>query len=1370
MQEGGTSTLGQVLAEQVKPLRELSGVLEVAGLRAGAIVLGLAADAVAAVAKDDATQVDLVELVLWSLFHADNLLESLSHGAVDHPDQSLPVVSALLSRLGRPPMAAWELFGIPTPRLPADITVPPGSPRFALGAALAWALPRVIVGCYEVPGLNGFLPGLAAEVSRMTHISRAAAASEHPVPSDLADQTLADLRRVLFGLAEALRALDDADPRASVLPRLDQWPAALHEVVQAFGLEAALPRQAEREFSSKIQAGLNASVVMATTKAASAFMTQVADRLELGQPITAEERATIVASMDFVGLDTAQVKEWLSGGPVTDTVQKLGDLAKSLEDRAMSALTLRSLPDNVEAARPHMEGVLIELGTIKSEVQLAVEAAGDLERLPSSLGPTQAQRLSRVDSMLTTYGLTMMAPYASKLGEWISDLSTSPSIQLDQLRPWAQALGELEYAIESLRDGARACADVLLATRQTLALAGYDPLDGLPMEANADLIKRSVPTATAHEVPLVPQELDQNKEVASSLALSEGHSRLVVPTMSLPEIPVSEPSVSMTPEGFSAETPMSEAPTLDNPLLELAPLDMGSIEDAVPEPVVPAMMEEGLEVEDRSWLVHTPDAEISDVPALGESDVVFEIDTIKEEISRGLVEDTLTGGADTQPITEKQKDIPTPDRIPSWKMGGLPLPELDFGSSEPFPSAVEDSSAPMLPLHIRDLVDRELPQPHGPVEMPSSPAVPPLNSIRRRPEIVRITDPESLRAIYEVASSGHGRPEDKANQSDVSLFPVLIVPFDSPAAVSIDMDMQEVFGEEIHEEIASLAEWIPDLFQVPPNPDIIYNIRKSFHTIKGSGRMVGAATLGEMAWAVEGVLNRVMEKRLPLSESVISLVLHANSMVVQFERSLLGEPACWDTRTLIDWANELQRGVDKPSPFPSSIDWSALALTLVEAGPQQSILETDETISAIDMAGPEPAHMELSLAQDIDREDASVDMEQHSIDLSTTPLELVDPDSVGEPLSFEIEIEQGQQPSLAASRPAIDEPMAELASANLEELPILDLDVEPVAETPSISHGLPWETGSSIDEHSPAKQPSEGLPLETLSLEDVTAQPDTPGYSAPLPASSIFAPTDWTLSNEIPVQEMHVAAPAVHIETPNLSLIPIEEDEVSSEESAPLPAPRGFGGQSPSEPVPKPLAPVPPASSTTPVESSSGTVKTTPASQAKPLIPDLPKAPTPVPERTIRPLSHDVILQGTDWKVLLANAQDQAIAARTALEAGDVNQALACIDRQVPALDRLAELVLVLERASKLASRINRENAASATSDPPAIPAQPAASTIPQLPVVQPAAQPTSGAKFQGPAAAASRVTPRKEPVAVIPERKLSFFERWFLGRSKKKK
>ena len=39
-------------------------------------------------------------------------------------------------------------------------------------------------------------------------------------------------------------------------------------------------------------------------------------------------------------------------------------------------------------------------------------------------------------------------------------------------------------------------------------------------------------------------------------------------------------------------------------------------------------------------------------------------------------------------------------------------------------------------------------------------------------------------------------------------------------------------------------------------------MRRSFHTLKGSGRMVGAQLLGEFCWSVENLLNRIIDKTL----------------------------------------------------------------------------------------------------------------------------------------------------------------------------------------------------------------------------------------------------------------------------------------------------------------------------------------------------------------------------------------------------------------------------------------------------------------------------------------------------------------------------
>ena len=60
----------------------------------------------------------------------------------------------------------------------------------------------------------------------------------------------------------------------------------------------------------------------------------------------------------------------------------------------------------------------------------------------------------------------------------------------------------------------------------------------------------------------------------------------------------------------------------------------------------------------------------------------------------------------------------------------------------------------------------------------------------------------------------------------------------------------KLFIEEAHEELAKIQRDFPVWEQNPLERDRAgHSVRRSFHTLKGSGRMVGARDLGEFAWA-----------------------------------------------------------------------------------------------------------------------------------------------------------------------------------------------------------------------------------------------------------------------------------------------------------------------------------------------------------------------------------------------------------------------------------------------------------------------------------------------------------------------------------------
>ncbi|HEY8682918.1 MAG TPA: Hpt domain-containing protein, partial [Rhodanobacter sp.] len=108
-------------------------------------------------------------------------------------------------------------------------------------------------------------------------------------------------------------------------------------------------------------------------------------------------------------------------------------------------------------------------------------------------------------------------------------------------------------------------------------------------------------------------------------------------------------------------------------------------------------------------------------------------------------------------------------------------------------------------------------------------------------------------------------------------------------AEGIDDDIREIFLEEMQEEIDNLrgAEkvWLVD----PAQHSSLISIRRSFHTLKGSGRLVGAGVLGEFAWKVEDMLNRVLDNSIQPDEQVQALIHHAIEALPGLLVALKGE-------------------------------------------------------------------------------------------------------------------------------------------------------------------------------------------------------------------------------------------------------------------------------------------------------------------------------------------------------------------------------------------------------------------------------------------------------------------------------------------------
>src|SRR5690606_22166757 len=101
-----------------------------------------------------------------------------------------------------------------------------------------------------------------------------------------------------------------------------------------------------------------------------------------------------------------------------------------------------------------------------------------------------------------------------------------------------------------------------------------------------------------------------------------------------------------------------------------------------------------------------------------------------------------------------------------------------------------------------------------------------------------------------------------------------------------DPELLELFIEEAKEEIASIQRYLPIWAERPEDSDALISVRRSFHTLKGSGRMVGAQLIGEFAWSIENLLNRVINQTLEATPAMVEFIGEAASVFPQLIEQL----------------------------------------------------------------------------------------------------------------------------------------------------------------------------------------------------------------------------------------------------------------------------------------------------------------------------------------------------------------------------------------------------------------------------------------------------------------------------------------------------
>ena len=175
-------------------------------------------------------------------------------------------------------------------------------------------------------------------------------------------------------------------------------------------------------------------------------------------------------------------------------------------------------------------------------------------------------------------------------------------------------------------------------------------------------------------------------------------------------------------------------------------------------------------------------------------------------------------------------------------------------------------------------------------------------------------------------------------------------------ASEVDAELLDIFIAEAREVLAFVVQTLPRAADEPASQEILTQLRRSFHTLKGSSRMVELEDFGATAAAIERVMNVWLADGRAATADLLALLAHAYAELDAWVADLAaGRTPERDGAALIAAATRVQEG----GPFEEAItpEVQAEPEPEIEAEPEAAAnpLEPDD-IPLLDVPLELPAH------------------------------------------------------------------------------------------------------------------------------------------------------------------------------------------------------------------------------------------------------------------------------------------------------------------------------------------------------------------------------------------------------------------------------
>ncbi|NIM43172.1 MAG: response regulator [Hydrogenophaga sp.] len=206
-------------------------------------------------------------------------------------------------------------------------------------------------------------------------------------------------------------------------------------------------------------------------------------------------------------------------------------------------------------------------------------------------------------------------------------------------------------------------------------------------------------------------------------------------------------------------------------------------------------------------------------------------------------------------------------------------------------------------------------------------------------------------------------------------------------------DLLDIFLEEAREVVANGREAVSHLREQPSDLDHLTTLRRAFHTLKGSSRMVGLNEFGEAAWAMEQLLNAVLAEQRPANEPLLGLSGESLDQFERWVRDIAAQQAgAWRSQPFRASAEALRvQGVWLPLQAPEALEVEAIDVSLdepVDAAPADDAAGPSTGLGDLPM--PEPLSdtaLDVPLLADIDLDLLAQTAQPASVEAPAEPVE-----------------------------------------------------------------------------------------------------------------------------------------------------------------------------------------------------------------------------------------------------------------------------------------------------------------------------------------------------------------------------------------------